>query len=40
MEDLMRWYVRMGYLTAPVDLAKVVDTSFTEEAAAELGQYR
>jgi hypothetical protein len=25
VEDLMDWYVKMGYLCAPVDIAKVFD---------------
>lgn len=40
VEDLMRWYVAMGYLSAPVDLAKMFDSSFAEAAVARLGPYR
>jgi NitT/TauT family transport system substrate-binding protein len=38
--DLMQWYVKMGYLSAPVDVATLVDSSFTEAAVATLGPYR
>jgi NitT/TauT family transport system substrate-binding protein len=40
VEDLMRWYVKMGYLIAPVDLASMVDPSFADGAVAKLGPYR
>jgi len=39
MEDLTRWYVKMGYLSDPVDLARIVDASFVEAAVADLGPY-
>ena len=40
VEDRMHWYVQMGYLSAPVDLANVFDPSFAEAAVARLGPYR
>jgi NitT/TauT family transport system substrate-binding protein len=40
MEELMRWYVKMGYLSSPVDLARSVDPSFAEAAVSELGPYQ
>jgi hypothetical protein len=40
MENQVQWSVEMGYLPTPVDLAKIVDTSFVEAAMAELGPYR
>ena len=40
VEDRMRWYVQMGYLSEPVDLMKVSDSSFAEAAVARLGPYR
>jgi NitT/TauT family transport system substrate-binding protein len=39
VEDLMQWYVKMGYLSSPVGVATVVDSSFTEAAVAKLGAY-
>jgi NitT/TauT family transport system substrate-binding protein len=39
IEDLTRWYVNMGYLSSPVDVARVVDPTFTEAAVAKLGPY-
>ena len=36
----MRWYVQMGYVSAPVDLTKVFDSSFADAAVARLGPYR
>ncbi len=40
MEDVMRWYVKMGYLSSPVDVARSVDPSFAEAAVTELGPYQ
>ena len=40
MEEVMRWYVKMGYLSSPVDLARSVDPSFAEAAVTELGPYQ
>jgi NitT/TauT family transport system substrate-binding protein len=40
MEELMRWYVQMGYVSTPVDLSRVVDTSFADAAVARLGPYQ
>ncbi len=40
VEDRMRWYVQMGYVSAPVDLTKVFDSSFADAAVARLGPYR
>jgi NitT/TauT family transport system substrate-binding protein len=40
MVERMQWYVQAGYLSAPIDLARVVDMSFAEAAVARLGQYR
>jgi NitT/TauT family transport system substrate-binding protein len=35
----MDWYVQMGYLSAPIDLSKVIDASFATAAVAQLGPY-
>jgi NitT/TauT family transport system substrate-binding protein len=40
IQDGMRWYVEMGYLSEPVDLTTAVDSSFVEAAVAKLGAYR
>ncbi len=40
MEEVMRWYVKMGYLSSPVDLARSVDPSFAEAAVTALGPYQ
>src|SRR5712691_7907383 len=40
MEEVMRWYVKMGYLSSPVDVARSVDRSFAEAAVTELGPYQ
>jgi len=40
LDDRMRWYVQAGQLSDPVDLAKVLDSSFAEAAVAMLGPYR
>jgi len=40
MEDVMRWYVKMGYLSSPVDVARSVDPSFAEAAVTVLGPYQ
>jgi NitT/TauT family transport system substrate-binding protein len=40
IEDVMRWYVHMGYLSEPVDLKTIVDTSFVDAAVAKLGAYQ
>jgi NitT/TauT family transport system substrate-binding protein len=40
VEDLMQWCVKMGYVSAPVDVATVVDFSYAEAAVAKLGAYR
>ncbi len=39
IQDIMRWYVKMGYLSEPVDITRVVDSSFVEAAVARLGAY-
>ena len=39
LADQMRWYVAMGYLPAPVDVAALVDSSLAAEAVARLGPY-
>jgi NitT/TauT family transport system substrate-binding protein len=40
IQDLMNWYVQMGYLSEPVDLTRVVDPSFVDAALAKLGAYQ
>jgi NitT/TauT family transport system substrate-binding protein len=40
IQDLMRWYVQMGYLSEPVDLTRAVDPSFVDAAVAKLGAYQ
>jgi NitT/TauT family transport system substrate-binding protein len=40
IQDVMQWYVQMGYLSEPVDLSRVVDSSFMEAAVARLGTYQ
>jgi NitT/TauT family transport system substrate-binding protein len=39
IQDVMRWYVKMGYLSEPVDLTRLVDSSFVDAAVARLGAY-
>lgn len=39
MQADMRWFLSKGYLKGEVDLAKVVDPSFAEEATRQLGAY-
>jgi hypothetical protein len=39
VQELTRWYVQMGYLGVPVDVAKVVDPTFAEAAVTRLGPY-
>lgn len=39
MQADMRWFFSKGYLKGEVDLAKVVDPSFAEEATRKLGPY-
>jgi NitT/TauT family transport system substrate-binding protein len=39
IDEQMRWSIQMGYLTSPVDLARVVDSSFAKAAVATLGPY-
>jgi len=34
IQDLMQWYVQMGYLSEPIDLSKAVDSSFVDAAVA------
>ena len=38
--DRMQWYVEAGYLSGPVDITHVLDSSFAEAAVARLGPYR
>jgi ABC-type nitrate/sulfonate/bicarbonate transport system substrate-binding protein len=40
LQELMNWYVQMGYLSAPVDLGRIVDPSYAEAAVAKLGPYQ
>jgi ABC-type nitrate/sulfonate/bicarbonate transport system substrate-binding protein len=40
LQELMNWYVRMGYLSTPVDLGRIVDPSYAEAAVAKLGPYQ
>jgi hypothetical protein len=39
IQNVMQWYLQMGYLSEPVDLTRVVDASFMEAAVARLGAY-
>jgi NitT/TauT family transport system substrate-binding protein len=39
IQDVMLWYVKMGYLSEPVDLSRLVDSSFVDAAVARLGAY-
>jgi len=39
IEDVMHWYVQMGYLNEPVDLSRIVDLSYIDAAVAKLGGY-
>ena len=39
LADDMEFYKRHGFLENPVDLAKMIDTSFAEAAVAQLGEY-
>ncbi|SRR6266536_4824433 len=40
MEELMLWYVKMGYLSSPVDLGRSVDPSFADAAVTDLVPYQ
>jgi NitT/TauT family transport system substrate-binding protein len=39
LTDHMHWYVESGYLAAPVDVARLVDSSMAAEVVARLAQY-
>jgi ABC-type nitrate/sulfonate/bicarbonate transport system substrate-binding protein len=40
LQDLMSWYVDMGYLSRPIDLTRAVDPSFAKAAVNRLGAYQ
>jgi ABC-type nitrate/sulfonate/bicarbonate transport system substrate-binding protein len=40
MTSDMAWFLSKGFLKEPVDVSKVVDTSFAESAVKQLGPYQ
>jgi NitT/TauT family transport system substrate-binding protein len=40
LEACQRFFIEQGFMRAPVDLAKVVDTSFAAAAVRQLGEYK
>jgi NitT/TauT family transport system substrate-binding protein len=40
MEDDMQWFLAEGRMKAPVDIKKIVNTSYVDEALRKLGAYK